>query len=94
MRLQSKVRDVIRSLGRGRQGFRGQLKPTCRLIFCLIYVVVLLFSISANAIVVKLPFVSVHVVAAKEPLESSDDDAVHVGAMQRKSTGSTAVGIY
>jgi hypothetical protein len=54
----------------------------------------LLFSISANAIVVKLPFVFVHVVAVKEPLESSDDDAVHVGAMQRKSTGSTAVGIY
>jgi hypothetical protein len=52
-------------------------------------VVVLLFSISIDSIVVKLPFVFVHVVAAKEPLERSGDDAVHIGAMQRKSTGRT-----
>jgi hypothetical protein len=57
-------------------------------------VVVLLFSFSTDAIVVKLPFVFMHVVAAKEPLESSDNDVVHVGTMQQKSTGSTAVGIY
>jgi hypothetical protein len=53
-------------------------------------VVVLLFSISADAIVVKLPFVFVHVVAAKEPLESSNNDTVHISAMQGKSIGSTA----
>jgi hypothetical protein len=51
-------------------------------------VVVLLFSIFVNAIVVKLPFVFTHVVAAKEPLESSGDDVIRVGAVQQKSASS------
>jgi hypothetical protein len=91
MRRRPKVRDGIHSLRRGRGGFRGQLKLMCSSehIFCLIYVVVLLFSIFVNAVVVKLPFVFAHVVAAKEPLESSGDDVVRVGAVQRKSTSST-----
>jgi hypothetical protein len=90
VRRRPKVRDGIHSLQSGRRRFRGQLKLTCWFehIFCLIYVVLLLFSILVNAVVVKLHFVFAHVVAAKEPLESSGDDVIRVGAVQRKSTSS------